>query len=111
VSAGGQVLTVTTTVATLAQAQALAQRILDSELAACVQLDPGLMSCYRWQGRRYEEPEVRLVIKTLAGCEAALLALFAEHHPYELPQFVAWPGQASDAYAQWVRAQVRLPPA
>ncbi|HKB54318.1 MAG TPA: divalent-cation tolerance protein CutA [Ramlibacter sp.] len=101
-----QVLTVTTTVATLVAAQKLARRILDEHLAACVQLDTAVTSLYRWQGAMCDEPEVRLVIKTLPGREAALQALFAQHHPYALPQFVAVAGQASTAYARWVRDEV-----
>ncbi len=105
-----EVLTVTTTVATTEAAEALARRILDARLAACVQMDPAVTSLFRWEGAVCHEPEVRLVIKTLPACETALQALFAEHHPYELPQFVAVPGRASAAYAQWVRGEVRSPP-
>jgi periplasmic divalent cation tolerance protein len=109
-SAAGEVLTVTTTVATIDQARDLARRILDGRLAACVQIEAGLRSFYRWEGKLCEETEVRLVIKTLPACEAPLQALFARHHPYELPQFVAWPGHASADYAHWVRGEVRPPP-
>jgi periplasmic divalent cation tolerance protein len=105
-----QVLTVTTTVAAMEAAEQLARRILDSGLAACVQIDPAITSLYRWQGSLCREPELRLVIKTLPACEAALQALFAEHHPYELPQFVAVLGRASPAYAQWLRSEIRPPP-
>jgi periplasmic divalent cation tolerance protein len=110
-SISDQVLTVTTTVGTLEQASGLARRILDSRLAACVQVDSSLTSFYRWEGKLCEDPEVRLVIKTLPECREALLALFAEHHPYDVPQFVATPGQASAAYAHWVRSEVRVPSA
>jgi periplasmic divalent cation tolerance protein len=105
-----QVLTVTTTVATIDAAEQLARRILDSRLAACVQIDPAISSLFRWQGALCQEPELRLVIKTLPECEAPLQALFTAHHPYELPQFVAVLGRASPAYAQWVRDEVRPPP-
>ncbi len=44
------VLSVTTTVGSLDAARALARRILDEKLAACVQLDAGVTSLYRWQG-------------------------------------------------------------
>lgn len=104
------ILSVTTTVATLAQGQSLAREILAQRLAACVQLEPGLISLYRWQGKLCEEPEVRVVIKTLPGCEAALQALFARHHPYEVPQFLATPMRASASYGDWARSETRLPP-
>lgn len=103
------VLTVTTTVATVEAARELARRILDQHLGACVQIDTGVESLYRWQGAICEEPEVRLAIKTLPACEAALRALFAQWHPYQLPQFVAVTGQASEQYARWVRGEVGAP--
>ena len=103
------ILSVTTTVGSLADGQVLAREILARRLAACVQVEQGLMSLYRWKGELCEEPEVRLVIKTLPGCEAALLALFAEHHPYEVPQFLVAPMSASPAYAQWARAETVVP--
>jgi periplasmic divalent cation tolerance protein len=102
----GDVLTVTTTVSSLEAARRLAGEILAARLAACVQIEQGLTSLYRWQGELCEEPEVRLVIKTLPGREPALQALFAQHHPYELPQFAAVPMKVSDAYWKWVRAEV-----
>lgn len=104
-----EVLTVTTTVASVAAAEELARRILDSRLAACVQIDPSVTSLYRWEGALCHEPEVRLVIKTLPACESALQALFAEHHPYQLPQFVAVPGRASVEYARWIRGELQRP--
>jgi periplasmic divalent cation tolerance protein len=100
------ILAVTTTVGSVDAAQALAREILAARLAACVQFEQGLTSLYRWKGELCEEPEVRLVIKTLPSCKAALQALFAKHHPYELPQFTAVAMKASEAYFEWVRAEV-----
>jgi periplasmic divalent cation tolerance protein len=102
----GDILTVTTTVGSMPAAQALAREILSARLAACVQLEPGLTSLYRWKGELCEEPEVRLVIKTLPARGPALQALFSQHHPYELPQFTAVTMQSSQAYFDWVRAEV-----
>ena len=105
-----EVLSVTTTVGSLQAAQTLARKILEHKLAACVQLEGGLRSLYRWKGELCEEPEVRLVIKTLPGCERALQALFAQHHPYELPQFLTVPMNASAAYLAWACSEVVVPP-
>ncbi len=96
------VLSLVTTVGALADAQRLAGLLLERRLAACVQIEPGLVSHYVWQGRVREEPELRLTIKTLPDRVAALQAFFAEHHPYELPQFLSTVMDASDAYAAWV---------
>lgn len=103
------ILTVTTTVGSEADAQRLAREIVDQRLAACVQVEAGLQSFYRWEGRQCEEAEVRLVIKTLPACEAALQQLFSQRHPYDVPQFLAVTMRASEAYARWARAEIRLP--
>jgi periplasmic divalent cation tolerance protein len=103
------VLSVTTTVGSLAAAQGLAREIMARRLAACVQIEPGITSLYHWKGGRCEDAEVRVVIKTLPQCEASLQALFSQQHPYELPQFLAVTMKASQAYADWVRAEVVVP--
>ena len=103
------ILAVTTTVASVADAQALARTILEARLAACVQLEDGLTSFYRWEGRDCADPEVRLTIKTMPACEEALQALFRDKHPYDVPQFVGVTMRASEAYAAWVRAEVTVP--
>ena len=101
--------TVTTTVGSREDARRLARAIVQARLAACVQVEEGLSSFYRWQGQECEEAEVRLTIKTLPGCVEALQALFAREHPYELPQFTQARMEASEAYFEWVRGEVSLP--
>ena len=100
------ILVVTTTVATLAQAQALAKGLLDAKLAASEQLEPGLQSFYRWGGKVCDDPEVRLTIKTLPAKSGELQAFLAKQHPYDVPQFVAHRMEASPEYAGWLRTAV-----
>jgi periplasmic divalent cation tolerance protein len=98
--------TVTTTVGSQADALALARAIVQARLAACVQVEGGLTSVYRWEGRLCEDAEVRLTIKTLHSQLPALQELLRNHHPYSVPQFVATPAQTSAAYGEWVRAEL-----
>jgi periplasmic divalent cation tolerance protein len=104
-----EVLSVSTTLGSRAAAQQLGREILARRLAACVQVEEGLLSLYHWKGQLCEEPEVRLVIKTLPACAPALQALFAEHHPYDVPQFLAVKMSASPDYAAWLRSEVAVP--
>ena len=81
----------------------IAETLVDKQLAACVNLIPGLTSVYRWQGRREGAEEVLLLIKTrrtvYPDLEQAILAL----HPYELPEIIAVPVVAGlAAYLAWV---------
>jgi periplasmic divalent cation tolerance protein len=101
------IVAVTTTVASMEDARMLAQAVVQAHLAACAQLDAIAASFYEWEGRVREEPEVRLTLKTTGAQLEALQAFFAGQHPYALPQFVAVRCDASDQYADWVRAQVK----
>lgn len=103
------ILSVTTTVGSVAAGQSLAQEILSRRLAACVQLEPGLTSFYWWKGQPCEDAEVRLVIKTLPANEAALQEFFARHHPYDVPQFLVVRMRASEAYGAWIRSETTSP--
>ena len=100
------ILTVTTTVGSLDDAKRLARAIVEQRLAACVQLDPIEVSLYRWEGKLCENPEVRLTLKTLPRMKDELARLFAQAHPYDLPQFLCATQEASAAYADWVRGEV-----
>lgn len=100
------ILTLTTTVGSAAEARALARALLERRLAACVQVEEGLTSFYRWNGKECEDAEVRLTIKTVPAAEESVRSFFAEKHPYDVPQFVAWVGRGSPAYAEWVRSEV-----
>lgn len=105
------ILSITTTVGSLADGQALARQIIEQRLAACVQLEQGLISFYRWQGELCESAEVRLVIKTVPGGEDSLQKFFARHHPYDVPQFLVVRMRASEAYGAWARLETAPPPA
>lgn len=97
--------TVSTTVATLEQARALARQVLAQRLAACVQIE-AITSMYRWQGVEHEEVEQRLVCKTVPAAVDALVAQLRAVHPYAVPELLVQPAQASLDYVAWVQAEV-----
>jgi periplasmic divalent cation tolerance protein len=96
---------VQTTVTTEPQAMDLAQRIVDSRLAACVQVFP-IRSVYRWKGQRETAGEYLLAAKTPLALARQLGDFITGTHPYELPELVVLPiTEASAAYARWVLAE------
>ncbi len=101
-----QILEITTTTETEAQAHELARRLIESRLAACVQIIPHVRSHYRWRGHVCDGQEYRLSIKSIPEREADILLMFEQHHPYELPEFLVATSHASSAYAAWVHEQV-----
>jgi len=92
-------------------AQAMAKRLVDAHLAACVQIQAGVQSIYRWEGRVCEEQEVVLVAKTSANQWPAISAFIKQNHPYDVPEIIAHPITHSHAdYARWVIAETAVTP-
>lgn len=86
-------------------ASALAKLIVDREVAACVNIIPGVQSVYRWKGEVTLDEEVLMVIKTTKPRVQELQQLIIAEHPYETPEFVVLtPSSVSDAYSKWVLA-------
>lgn len=100
------ILLVITNLPDAAAAASLAQRLVESRLAACVnQLSP-CISTYRWQDKIDVANEVPLLIKTTNAAYPRLESLIRESHPYELPEIIAVPVIAGlPAYLDWVRSE------
>jgi periplasmic divalent cation tolerance protein len=106
-----KLLLVMTSLPDMEAAKALARRLIDVNLAACVQLQPGVQSIYRWDGRVCEEQEVALLVKTTAAQWPAISAFIKQNHPYDVPEIIAQPIIHSDPdYARWVVAETRVAP-
>ena len=100
-----------TTLPSREAAQALAREVVQRRLAACAQIQ-AIDSIYRWQGEVCEDPEWRLLLKTTQGRQAALAALVADLHPYELPALLTVPVPWSEpAFAAWIAESVQAPQA
>jgi periplasmic divalent cation tolerance protein len=85
----------------------LAKSVVQQELAACVNIIPGIQSIYRWQGEVTLDEEVLLVIKTASDRVGALEAAVRAEHPYEVPEFVVLSADSvSGPYADWVLRSV-----
>jgi periplasmic divalent cation tolerance protein len=86
-------------------AQRLAEGLVDRQLAACVNIIPGLTSVYRWQGQRESAAELLLLIKTRRERYAELQAAITSLHPYELPEVIAVPIERGlPGYLGWIDA-------
>ncbi|MEP6877260.1 MAG: divalent-cation tolerance protein CutA [Nitrosospira sp.] len=86
-----------------ASAMALAHRLIDARLAACVNVLADCTSVYRWEEKNETVNEVPVFIKTSAKHYAQLEQLIKSIHPYELPEIIAVPiSNGLPAYLKWI---------
>jgi periplasmic divalent cation tolerance protein len=101
------IVQVTTTVPTATAAAAVATALVDTGLAACVQVSGPVRSRYRWQGAVEEADEWCCVAKTTAAAAPAAVAAIRAVHPYDVPEILVTPVVGGhDAYLAWVAAEV-----
>jgi periplasmic divalent cation tolerance protein len=100
---------VMTTLPADADASVFARTLVETRLAACVNLLPAMESVYRWEGTVEAERERQLIIKTTRARTAALWERVREVHPYDVPEFIVLPiVDGNDAYLQWVGESTRI---
>jgi periplasmic divalent cation tolerance protein len=100
-------LQVCTTLPGREQADEMARQLVESRLAACVQVLGPIESTYRWQGNIERSQEWLLIIKTTSTAYAALEEQIRKLHSYEVPEILAVPIVAGNAaYQNWVRQEV-----
>ncbi|HEY0457101.1 MAG TPA: divalent-cation tolerance protein CutA [Verrucomicrobiae bacterium] len=88
-------------------ARALARNVLESKLAACVNIVPRLESHYWWQGKIETGSEVLLLIKTEKKRLVALQKAILAQHPYDTAEFVVLPiADGSKRYLDWISASL-----
>ena len=102
---GSEFVEIQITCGSEAEAQSIADALVDARLAACVQQLP-IRSTYRWDGAVERDDEILLLIKTAAARIDAVRAAVHELHSYDLAMFtVVEIVGGSDAYLDWVRAE------
>jgi len=90
------------------RAEVLAKGLVAERLAACVNVVPGVVSHYRWQGRLHRDAECLLIAKTTGARLPALERWVRTHHPYTVPEVLALPVTAgAKTYLGWLAEQVR----
>jgi len=90
------------------QAERIAYRLVEQQLAACVNILPGVQSIYRWQGNVESAGEVLMVIKTSADLVPEVELTIAGLHSYKVPEVLVLPVfGGSHAYLAWLRDSLR----
>ena len=94
---------ISTTTETKEQAQTIAQYLVDTKLAACVQISGPITSTYHWKGKVENSQEWLCLIKTRNDLFIKVEAAIKKMHPYETPEIIAVPiVKGSKEYLNWI---------
>ncbi len=105
----GKYCLVLTTCPNNQEAEKLAHSLVESHLAACVQIT-GITSYYEWKNKVNKDEERLLLIKTLTERYDEIEQFITQHHSYDVPEIIAMPIQnGSDAYLHWIDEIVKKP--
>ena len=92
-----------TTWPTATEAEEVGRKIVERRLAACVNILPGMISHYRWQGEVERGEEAVMIIKTRASLADQVSNAVKELHSYETPAIVVLPVESVEkAYLAWL---------
>lgn len=72
-------------------AATIADALITSKLAACVNILPAVASIYHWQGNVEQDTEFQLQIKTTMELYSLVEDKLLELHPYDVPEIIALP--------------------
>src|SRR6266496_4711155 len=98
-----RLLVVLMTAADRDEAGRIAEMLVNSRLAACVQVLPEIHSVYRWKGEVERNIETLLLVKTTSDKFDELDRRVREIHSYDTPEIIALPVKAaSESYLKWV---------
>ncbi|MBL8628839.1 MAG: divalent-cation tolerance protein CutA [Rhodospirillaceae bacterium] len=92
--------------ANMDEARSIANVLVASRLAACVNILGSVTSVYRWEGKIEEATEVVLVAKTQAALFDDVRGKVKDIHSYAVPCIVAYPmADGHGPYLNWIHNQ------
>lgn len=91
----------------LQEARQMAREIVESRLAACVNIVPGITSVYEWEDKIEEDAEVLLIIKSGKEVLEALEEKVLNLHSYDTPEFVTLAtDHVNPRYQKWLEGVI-----
>ena len=92
-----------TTWPTTVEAEAAGRVLVERRLTACVNILPGMISHYRWDGKVERGEETVMIVKTRASLADAVSDAVKELHSYETPAILVLPLESVEkTYLAWL---------
>ena len=96
------------TAGSLEEGKKIARHLVETKLAACVNVLQLMESIYRWEGKIAEEREFLLIIKSTRELFPEIEAEISKVHSYQTPEIICLPViEGSRNYLQWVSDSVK----
>ena len=91
-----------------AEAAHIGKALVESRLAACVNIIEHMSSIYLWEGKIQEDAEVVLIAKTTEACVQAVVKKVKSLHSYDCPCIVSLPvSDGNNAFLDWIVESVQ----
>ena len=95
-----------TTYPSIVEAEQAGRALVEQRLCACVNILPGMVSYYWWQGQIERGEEAVMIIKTRASLSEQVSSAVKQMHSYEVPAILVLPIETVDAaYLQWMTTE------
>ena len=95
-----------TTWPSIVEAEKAGAAIVEKRLAACVNILPGMISHYWWEGKRERSEEAVMIFKTRASLAGAVSDAVKAVHPYMTPAILVLPLESvEENYLGWLMAE------
>jgi periplasmic divalent cation tolerance protein len=95
-----------TTLPSEEDARKLGGALVEEQLAACVNILPGMVSIYRWQGALETGNEAVMLVKTRKSMKARVMHEISARHPYSVPAILVFePSDVAASYLDWLHNQ------
>ncbi len=96
------------TAASKKECRRIAKHLVESKLAACVNITQHVESLYRWEGKIAHDQEYQLFIKSTRELLPEIKAAISKAHSYVNPEIICLPIlDGSQNYLQWVGDSVK----
>ncbi len=90
-------------------AEVISQKIVESKMAACVNIVDRVKSIYHWKGVVKKEFESLLIVKTATKKVESLIRFIRENHTYDVPEVISMTiAEGNPDYLNWLDEETSL---